>query len=314
MKSWFRYVAIVLTLVIVGCGTAHPVRAQWFGAQGSFQRTLNVSGTANLDVTTGSGRVEVHQGNNGRVEVRGEIRVGEFRRSRRDAEDIVRRLESNPPIEQSGSTIRIGRIEDRDMQRNVSISYSITVPPQTTVVASTGSGSILVSGVSGEVRADTGSGRIEVTDTGASVRANTGSGVIVANGVHGGLTASTGSGSVRASLTAAGNVDISTGSGSVEVSGVKGALRIHTGSGRITADGEPTGRWDLNASSGSIALRLPPQAAFDLYAHTSSGSISADHPITVQGRISRRNEVTGRVRGGGVAVDVRTSSGSIRVE
>lgn len=314
MKSSFRYVTVVFALVAMGCTTALTVGAQRFAVEGSFQRNLNASGTVNLDVTTGSGRVEVRQGGSGRVQIHGTIRVGENRRSRRDAEEIVRRLESNPPIEQSGNTIRVGRIDDRELQRNVTISYDIVVPAQSTVVASTGSGSIVVSGVTGEVRADTGSGRIEIMDVGAGVRANTGSGSIVANGVHGGLTASTGSGSVRASLSAPGNVDISTGSGTVEVNSVKGSLRIRTGSGRIIADGEPTGRWDLNASSGSIAVRLPPTAAFDLYAHTSSGSISVDHPITVHGRISHRREVTGRVRGGGVALDVRTSSGSIRIE
>ncbi len=76
------------------------------------------------------------------------------------------------------------------------------------------------------------------------------------------------------------------------------------------------------AGSGGITVRLSSEAAFDLYARTSSGSISTDHPLTVQGTIKRRElrgkvqrrELRGKVRGGGYLVDMRTGSGSIHIE
>src|SRR5262245_15070458 len=87
------------------------------GVEGSFDRTLNVSGTVDLDVSTGSGSINIRRGSNDRVEIHGKIRAGDgWWRSSRDTEDAVRRLEANPPIEQSGQTIRIGRISDRDLQ------------------------------------------------------------------------------------------------------------------------------------------------------------------------------------------------------
>jgi DUF4097 and DUF4098 domain-containing protein YvlB len=73
-----------------------------------------------------------------------------------------------------------------------------------------------------------------------------------------------------------------------------------------------TGEWRLRSGSGSVRLRLPQQAAFDLDAHAGSGSIHTDHPILVEGTLSRR-ELRGKVRGGGSLLEVSTSSGSIEI-
>jgi DUF4097 and DUF4098 domain-containing protein YvlB len=54
-------------------------------------------------------------------------------------------------------------------------------------------------------------------------------------------------------------------------------------------------------------------AAFELDAETSSGSINSAHPVTVVGTLSKRR-MRGTVRGGGFRLAVSTSSGSIRVE
>jgi DUF4097 and DUF4098 domain-containing protein YvlB len=62
-----------------------------------------------------------------------------------------------------------------------------------------------------------------------------------------------------------------------------------------------------------VQLKFPSNASFDLIAHTGSGSISLDHPITVQGTISRK-EVRGKVGGGGVPVEVQTGSGNIEIQ
>jgi DUF4097 and DUF4098 domain-containing protein YvlB len=103
-----------------------------------------------------------------------------------------------------------------------------------------------------------------------------------------------------------------TGSGGVELHGVRGSLAAKAGSGTIRADGSPTGAWNVRTGSGTVQLKLPPDAAFDLNAHTSSGSISVDHPLTVQGAIGRK-DVHGKVRGGGVPVEVETGSGNIEI-
>jgi len=298
-------------------------------AEGSFSRTLKVDGPVDLDVETGSGHINIRAGDGASLVVNAMIKAQEYHGSR--AEDRVHQLESNPPIEQTGNVIRIGRIKDHDLRQNVSISYELVVPAETRLRASTGSGNQSIEGVrgslnintgsgglkifntGGEVHAETGSGNIELHSIKGPVQAHTGSGSIHAESVAGGFTGNTGSGSVTVGLTSSGNVDVETGSGSVEVSGVRGSLGARTGSGRIRAEGTPAGNWRLHAGSGSIEVKLPPDAAFDLYAHTGSGHVSTNHPITVQGTI-RPSEIRGKVRGGGPLLDVHTGSGSIQIE
>ena len=113
--------------------------------------------------------------------------------------------------------------------------------------------------------------------------------------------------------SAPGNVDANTGSGHIELRGVKGEVRASTGSGGIEVDGAPTGNWRIRSGSGSISMRLPSDAAFELSAHTSSGNVHSDHPVTVLGTIGR-HELRGKVRGGGPLIEASTSSGSIRVQ
>jgi ribosomal protein S9 len=61
-----------------------------------------------------------------------------------------------------------------------------------------------------------------------------------------------------------------------------------------------------------VTLHLNRDAAFDLYAHASSGRITVDHPLTVTGTLSR-HEMRGKVRGGGNLIEIRTSSGGITI-
>jgi DUF4097 and DUF4098 domain-containing protein YvlB len=98
----------------------------------------------------------------------------------------------------------------------------------------------------------------------------------------------------------------------MELRGVHGSLDAQAGSGTITAEGDPTGSWSAHTGSGNIHLSLAADAAFDLDAHTSSGSITVSQPVTVQGSIGRK-ELRGKVHGGGVPVEVETGSGNIEI-
>ncbi len=301
-------------------------------AEGSFERTLKVSVPVELEVTTGSGHINVTTGDSSTVRVRGTIRSSSGRWfGEGDAESKVRALESNPPIEQSGNFIRIGHIQDRSLIRNISISYDLVVPADTRLRADTGSGNESIEGLRGPVTAKTGSGNLKIEDIGDDLRADTGSGGIEIRSVKGGLHAATGSGPIRATgiagsfvattgsgdvrleQTGAGRGKVETGSGTVELRGVRGELRVISGSGSITAEGEPRGEWKLETGSGNVTVRVPSHTAFEIDAHTSSGRISSEHPITVQGAIGR-GELRGRVGQGGFRLELQTSSGNIHIE
>ena len=75
-----------------------------------------------MEIETGSGSIEVRKGDSASVVIHATIHVYERGRYRRDLDDRVRAIEANPPIEQSGNTIRVGQI-DRELRRNIAINY-----------------------------------------------------------------------------------------------------------------------------------------------------------------------------------------------
>ena len=289
------------------------------GASGSFQQTLTVDGPILLDVTTGSGSITISSGKSDRVEITGRIKVSErsflgiFKKSDETKQEIVRKIESDPPVELINGRLNVGHMKDKDYSRNVSISYEILVPANTEVKSHTGSGSQSISSVAGPVDARAGSGKVTLTDIGSAVNAHTGSGAIRANEIAGAFEAHAGSGSIRLTQIAPGDVKVHTGSGSSVLHGIVGALRVKAGSGRIEIEGQQTGAWNVDTGSGSVSIKLPEDAAFELDAHTGSGGITVDHPLTVQGKISKRH-IRGDVRGGGDLLAVETGSGGIRIE
>ena len=324
------WLALVPALALMLSGAS----AQAEKATGQFERTLAVTGPVDLKIDNGSGHLIIRPGAGDRVRVVGRIeaRDDSWRNNGKlTPEEKVRRIEANPPIEQSGNTIRIGRIEDEDLRRNVNINYELEVPKETALQAHTGSGHQEITGIGGPVRSSSGSGHLEISDIGGTVNAETGSGHIellrikgqvnaktgsghvTANDVPGPFTASTGSGSVNVELSVPGAVEINTGSGSVDVTGARGSVKITTGSGSIHVDGEPTEGWRLNTGSGSIGLRLPSNAAFEVAARAHSGTVRTSHPVTVIGAI-KRTELRGTVRGGGPTLQMETGSGSIDID
>jgi DUF4097 and DUF4098 domain-containing protein YvlB len=298
-------------------------------ARGEFSRTLEVNGSVNLQVETGSGSITVRTGSSSEVRVVGHITASEWFGS--NAQERVKKIESKPPIQQSGNDIRIGHIDDSELKRNIAISYELVVPASTQLRSNSGSGDQTIAGLSGTVDANTGSGSVKLSDIGSGVRAHTGSGEIEIDGAKGSVYARTGSGSIHATGVAGGfdgqtgsghmmleqsspgSVRAETGSGGLELRNVRGSLQAQAGSGDIKAEGEATGGWMVHTGSGSVQLRLPQNASFDLNAHTGSGSINLSHPVTVQGAIGKK-EVRGKVGGGGVPVEIQTGSGNIEIE
>jgi len=308
------------TLLLCGALLACSWAAAAQGATGSFEQSLSVDEPLVLDVSTGSGTIDIRAGSSGNVEIRGEITVrrgsaflGLFASSDEDAQELVDRFESEPPVKLADGRLQVGHIEDRAYQRNVTIDYEIVVPADTEVISHTGSGSQEIVGVAGPVKVDTGSGHLTLTDIGGAVSARTGSGAITADGVAGSFEGHSGSGSIHMTQEAPGDVVVTTGSGSSELHGVIGALTVRAGSGRIVVDGQQRGAWNLHSGSGSVRVDLPDDAAFELDAESGSGGVDIDHPLLIQGKVSKR-QLRGQVRGGGELLHVDTGSGSIHIE
>lgn len=322
MRLALRFAAILAALLLLHGGT----RLYAERAEGSFERSLAVSGPVQLNVATGSGSISVRKGAAGSVRIQGRIRAGD---RIHDGPALVREIEQNPPIRQTGNIVSIGS-EVRKWE-HVSISYDIAVPEEARVDARTGSGPIETWEVRGPLDSSTGSGGIRAENIGDRVNARTGSGGIHVTRAGGPVTAHTGSGPVQVS-DVKGSVDAQTGSGDISVSGATGAVRARAGSGRVrvekalgeveaqsssggvTVDGAPkSARWELRSGSGSVHVSLPPGTPFELDAHTGSGTISTAHPLTVSGTF-RRNELRGVAVRPDNRLYIRAGSGNVRVD
>ena len=329
-RSYLRNAGI--PALIIGLAVVLPASSGAQTVQGSFERTLTVTGQVDLDVTSGSGDIAVRPGPAGSVRVVGHIRASNsWLGTGPGAAEKVKAIEAKPPVEQTGNAIRIGRIEDRELQQNVSISYEITAPAQCKLRSHTGSGDQNIGDISGPVDIGSGSGDLVLGEIGGRVDASTGSGDITTGAVRGALNAragsgsvhagevsgelvvSTGSGDIEVSQTATGSVRVTAASGDVKLTGIQGPLHVDSASGDISVQGTPAGEWQLSAASGDITLVLPQGTGFELDARSSSGSISSKHPVTVTGSVERHS-LAGKVGAGGPIVRVHTSSGDIRIQ
>jgi DUF4097 and DUF4098 domain-containing protein YvlB len=294
-------------------------------AEGTFDRTYKVNGPVQLELTTGSGDVRISPGSANEVAIHGKIEAHGW--SEGDARDRIDQIVANPPISQENNLIRVGGISRQGT--NVSIDYTIEVPAATELHCTTGSGDVDVKGIQGPANFLSGSGDLSAAGIGNDVQAQAGSGDINFSNIQGQLQVNTGSGDIevggvqRAARLHTGSGDIvvkqpndnlvaETGSGSVTVEGAHADLRVHTGSGEIAIDGNPgpTNYWDFRASSGDVTLRVPSDASFRLYAHSSSGDIDASVPIVMEGTTAK-HELRARLGDGKARVEIETSSGKI---
>ena len=258
----------------------------------SFERTLNVTGQVDLDVTTGAGGITVSPGTGNAVQIRGTVRISSDWAGDHDRQ--IADLRANPPIEQKGDTIRIGPIADEEVRRHVAISYEIATPAATRLRAKSGAGAITVEGIQGPVDAHTGAGRIRIARVDGEVNATSGAGRVEIDGVKGKLVAHT-------------------GAGSIEGRGLAGPVNANTGSGSVRLEQAGAAPVEAHTGSGSLNVRLWPQAAFELSAHTGMGQVRIDPAIPVDGTVGKR-EVKGKVRGGGPLISLSTGVGSVHIE
>lgn len=113
-----------------------------------------------------------------------------------------------------------------------------------------------------------------------------------------------------------GSLEAATGDGSIRASGRFDRLDLRTGDGRIEARANAGSKvnsgWNLHTGDGSIHLDLPGDFAADVEARSGDGHISFDMPVTVSGSMSR-NDVHGKMNGGGGLLRLRSGDGSIYV-
>lgn len=263
-------------------------------ADNTFDKTVNVSGQADLYVSTGSGNIHINSGNSGQIHIVGHVHAGWSAFG--DVNSRISRIVENPPIVQNGNTVRVGDVTDHSLFNNISIDYDVTVPADVAL------------------NLHSGSGDVEVNNVGRFLSAASGSGNIRARGTHGPLDLESGSGDLQIDDANAGDVKARTGSGNIHINGFSGSFNAKTGSGDVEAYGRLQGGGMISTGSGNVRLHLTPDSRFTLEGAVGSGDIRVRMPGVVAANTdTSRHHVTTEVNGGGPALQIRTGSGDIEI-
>lgn len=259
---------------------------------GSFDRSLSVSGAIELDVKTNAGGITVSPGSAGSVQVHAILKAQHGWFEMGDVEGRIRELESHPPIEQSGNRVKIGYVRSGLLQ-GISMSLEIQTPPETQLRARADSGGIRVEGIHGPVDCKTDSGGVRITNVKSDIRAAADSGGIHINNI-------------------AGAVFVRVDSGGVEATEVEGSIDAETDSGSIKLGQTRPASIRAKADSGGVTVKLARDVGYNINAESDSGRISVPE-MTVSNGVSKHH-VEGKVRNGGPLVEVHVDSGSVTIE
>lgn len=268
-------VAVAFGLLLTGCagcagmlGRGGSWSSGWamgdLRVEGRVERELSYEGATGIDLSTGSGSIEVvaeEGAETARV-------VAEFRAADEGeaaAVEVVARRRDDGVLE-----VRVLNPERADGRQRMSVTRLVVRTPWEVgrVLADTGSGSVTVRG---GVNPGRGKGEASVADTG--------SGSVLFEGHAGPIVADVGSGTVRV-VRPTGEVWADTGSGSVRIEGARAPFHADTGSGSVWVSVAPgfAGWLDADTGSGRVRSAIPtrdnggPRSTAD----TGSGSVTVE--------------------------------------
>jgi len=263
-------------------------------------------------------------------------------------EEIKRRLEEDYEMNVSVSGGKLTAIakpkhDNMNWKRNLSISFKVYVSKNVSTDLNTSGGGITLTNLSGTHDFATSGGGLHIEKLSGKIKGRTSGGGITVSDTRDDINLSTSGGGIDAD-NCSGNIILSTSGGSINLNGLEGTISARTSGGPIRGD-EIKGELEANTSGGSVSLR---NLAGSVDASTSGGNmdieiaelgkyvtasntggnirlkmpgnkgvnlklrgehIKMDALNNFSGEQDEHN-VTGKINGGGIPVDVHTS-GSI---
>ena len=99
----------IINVIATAAATLALSAATAFAADGNFDRTLNVSGSPNVSVSTGSGYIHLTPGSGSQVHIVAHLRSSHgWMSGGNDVDSRIQQIVNNPPIVQNGNDITIG--------------------------------------------------------------------------------------------------------------------------------------------------------------------------------------------------------------
>jgi hypothetical protein len=271
---------------------------------------FGVSGEVNLQVETSGGSISVIGSNQDEVVVEMYVRhKGDYvEKGEADLDDY------EIDISKDGNTIKaiVDRKNSRGWNWNngYSISFIVYTPRDTRTRLKTSGGSLTAKNMDGSQELRTSGGSITTEGIRGEMVLKTSGGSINMTEIQGNVEANTSGGTIRAE-TLVGNLEARTSGGSIRLKGMQGNIDARTSGGSITAEVlEPSDYIELKTSGGSITVTVPEDNGYNLdldgnrvYVKLNNFSGAAE-----------KDEIKGKMNGGGTLIEARTSGGSVRVE
>ena len=262
------------------------------------EKKFTVSGQVQLALSTFDGSIEVRGWDRNEVVVEVE-KVGPDQKT-------VERIQVKATQDGGAITIDVPKpspLETTGMRRRPSANLVVSVPLNTAVVARSGDGSISIRRVNGSMDLDTQDGSVRVEEVAGALIARTGDGNVDVRKLDG-------------------QAEVHTGDGTVGLDGVLTGVKVETRDGGVDVTARPGSRtesdWDVTTGDGNIRVEVPQGFGAEVDARTGDGRVRVDSLTDTAGakqdKRDERESVTGRLGGGGKALRLRTSSGSITVK
>jgi hypothetical protein len=268
---------------------------------------LNEPGT--LDVLTSGGHITVEGSSSNSVRV--EMYVRKDGRNLLPEDIDLEDWDIN--ISQSGSSIKA--IAKRSNKKNwsffgnnnLSISFVVYTPREMSSDLKTSGGHIKTSGLSGNQKLSTSGGHLELANLKGTIEARTSGGHIDISDIQGDINVRTSGGHIDVQKSEE-SLKVKTSGGHINLADVSGTVEASTSGGGISANLNSIGQFiDLRTSGGNVNISVPEKMGFDLNLR---GSYVSTNLKNFSGAVDR-NEVRGKLNGGGPMISARTSGGTV---
>ncbi|MDB6126371.1 MAG: hypothetical protein JWM35_267 [Verrucomicrobia bacterium] len=284
----------------------------------TVEKSFTVQPGELLQVETQGGDIVVQTSNDSVVKVtaREKIRAG----SEAEADELLQKLALN--IDQSAKGVTATAVYEKGTGMHfgswppVQVDFTVTVPTNYNVDLKTSGGDVSVGDLMGKVMARTSGGDVVLGKISGDIHAGTSGGNVRLVEGLGSVKLGTSGGDIHVGR-AVGPTDLDTSGGNIEIKSVENTLDASTSGGDVSAGiaGPLKGDCKLRTSGGRVRVMVDKGAAFDLDASTSGGDVdAAGLTITIDRGGSGRSRLSGKVNGGGPALNLRSSGGDIVVQ
>lgn len=303
MNSVGRASALVFTVLLV------PLASTYAQQKTEAYRisTFSVNDGVMLDVRTSGGFIYVMGRDVDEVTVEMYVRKrGRYITEPTDLQDW------KIDISKKGNTVTAHAKKESTMRWNrntLSVAFVVYAPVEAVSKLRTSGGSLRLANLRGDQSAHTSGGSINAEGVLGNMELRTSGGSITVKDVQGEVTLNTSGGRISVD-DLLGELKARTSGGSISLNGVEGNVSASTSGGSINAEIlSPKDRIELRTSGGSITVTVPQNRGYNL--DLNGNRVSADlENFTGE---YKRNEIEGRMNGGGTLLKARTSGGSVNL-